>query len=258
MHILLKYIRDKQFDRIIKLEKGKITHKISKINKSHLAAVKADNIHISNTEDGWKIQSGNNFYLVKYNQLVDHQCNLKCSSCMSCVHSYTCNCMDFLIHNNMCKHIHKLCMSKESRNNSPMEITHYDHTTPNNNELQSHLLSLKQCNSSETIKKIKEDISFMSSFDWLSIDDDTLRKISGLLTSVKHNMISSQESPALIAETSKHKACPANKKIAAQPRWVSNKKKIQKLIMSNILGFFPQNERKSRWLPNWQSLHKKK
>ncbi|XP_050314956.1 uncharacterized protein LOC126749312 isoform X2 [Anthonomus grandis grandis] len=224
VHVLLKYIRDKQFGRIIKLEKGKITHKISKINKSHIAAVKADNIHIISVEDGWKIQSGNNFYLVKLNELGDNQCNLKCSSCMSCVHSYTCNCMDYVIHNNMCKHIHKLCMS-ETCNNSPMKITHHDNTTNNNDELQSHLLSLKQCNSSETIKKIREDISFMSTFDWPSVDDAALRKISGLLTSVKHNMINSQESSALITESSKHKVCPANKKITTQPRFFSTKLK---------------------------------
>ena len=40
LHILLKIARDKVFERVIKTQKGKMTYRLSEINKRHRAAEK--------------------------------------------------------------------------------------------------------------------------------------------------------------------------------------------------------------------------
>jgi hypothetical protein len=52
----LKYIGDKQYERVIKREKGKGTNKVSEINKSHMAAMLQ--MKIVPSADGWLFKSG--------------------------------------------------------------------------------------------------------------------------------------------------------------------------------------------------------
>jgi hypothetical protein len=39
-------IRDKQYERVIKIEKGKVTNKVCKINKSHMAAMNSKHMKL--------------------------------------------------------------------------------------------------------------------------------------------------------------------------------------------------------------------
>ena len=57
IHILLKIARDKAFERLLKLEKGKNTHRICDINKRHRTAVKFS--VLANIK-----KEGNNFYTI--------------------------------------------------------------------------------------------------------------------------------------------------------------------------------------------------
>jgi hypothetical protein len=111
VHMLLKYARDKTFDRILKKEKGKTTAKITSINQRHkhstslsLSKVK----QISDTEWEFISSSTTAIYTVTFLQqpCPALNCFLRCQQCKICIHSYTCNCPDSLIIASICKHVH--------------------------------------------------------------------------------------------------------------------------------------------------------
>ena len=111
---LMKIARDKTFERLCKVEKGKNSHRISQINKRHKAAMQMKSSY-SQLEDntGWKIASeqlkGVNYTVLKEDQQCN--CKMKCASCRVCIHMYSCMCMDVTIHTTVCKHIHFIKMA---------------------------------------------------------------------------------------------------------------------------------------------------
>lgn len=93
---LLKYIRDKSFQRVIKLLKGKSTHKLNIIHDRHnkSQALTVDNVEC--IEDGSKLlvkgEDGRNIYTVTKQaySCTDNSCQLQCSECSMCIHQYVC------------------------------------------------------------------------------------------------------------------------------------------------------------------------
>lgn len=220
IHVLLNYVRDKQFQRVIKLEKGKVTHKISKINQSHLTALKSE-MFVVEKDNNWEIQSLGKTYFVKINKLDKHECKLLCSTYVSCVHYYTCTCMDYVIYANMCKHIHKVCMSIINRSSKEQK---YVADTISKEEIEDHLDTLRRPNLEVLQGKIKENIHSLLLSNVNSVQNpDALKKANSYLISALSILNSAQESSFDNKENSK--VCPANKKIEGQNRFVSTKKK---------------------------------
>ena len=117
LHLLLKVARDKVFERFFKTQKGKSSHRLCEINKRHKAAENMDpSTTLLSSNDGiWKIKAASlqqTHYMVE-KKLENCSCKLRCSSCDVCIHSYSCTCMDFLIHSTVCKHIHLVKMLSE-------------------------------------------------------------------------------------------------------------------------------------------------
>ena len=113
LSVLLRIARDKFFERIIKSEKGKVTHRIGEINRRHRAALdlmenKVTIENVSSSNNQWNISSrslAHVHYVVQ--QILDHcDCKVRCSSCDVCLHMYTCSCVDNAVHSTACKHIH--------------------------------------------------------------------------------------------------------------------------------------------------------
>lgn len=108
---LLKYVRDKYFERVIKLTKGKSCHKQRLIqdrhNKSRAMTTEAVEV-LDNFR--WKVrgQDGGNIYTVskQVTNCAGSSCQIKCLECNICIHQYVCNCPDCLIQSTICKHIH--------------------------------------------------------------------------------------------------------------------------------------------------------
>ena len=111
---LLRYIRDKCFDRVIKLTKGKSTHKSKLIQVRHNHSKELSTGNIQEDADGrWKITSATNndisYTIIRQaNRCLENSCQMICVECNICIHQYVCKCTDSLIHNTMCKHIHML------------------------------------------------------------------------------------------------------------------------------------------------------
>ncbi|GFU38811.1 uncharacterized protein TNCV_1754761 [Trichonephila clavipes] len=53
------------------------------------------------------VDNGINTYEV--NKVKDCDCPIRCDTCQICIHSLTCNCVDYAVRFTICKHIHYVC-----------------------------------------------------------------------------------------------------------------------------------------------------
>ncbi|XP_049776438.1 uncharacterized protein LOC126167502 [Schistocerca cancellata] len=107
----MSFAKHKLFDRLIVLNKGKLTSKLKDIRLRHKSRNNIKEEFITMEFSGWKVCSssrGSTDYFVYDN---DFQCNcrLMCIKCRACIHRYYCTCIDYTIKWNMCKHIHSVC-----------------------------------------------------------------------------------------------------------------------------------------------------
>ncbi|KAJ4436392.1 hypothetical protein ANN_19024 [Periplaneta americana] len=105
----------------------------SKRNR-HKSGTELDKDLIIREENGWTIPSSSDVKDVYFVQESALSCNCKllCIECNTCIHQYTCTCMDSSIKWNMCKHIHNVCLlrvsqsAEESRPNTVYCNEEYD------------------------------------------------------------------------------------------------------------------------------------
>ena len=133
---LLKLARDKIFERFRKLEKGKQSHRICEINKRHKKAIQMQASGFKETQlsiNQWKVpsQSSQDTQYIVTKVLSQCECPLRCSTCNTCFHMYTCTCLDATIHCTVCKHVHMICLGDTGNHSGkivPMEKDDIDET----------------------------------------------------------------------------------------------------------------------------------
>lgn len=115
IHSLIKCIKDKLFERIVTMNKGKIFSKVKELRKRHKSSEELDISSIIESEMGWKVPaaSTSEIYLIEERNL-NCGCKLVCSFCAACLHSYSYTCLDNSVRWNMCKHVHLVCRYRES------------------------------------------------------------------------------------------------------------------------------------------------
>lgn len=89
---LPKYDRDKSFDRVIKLVKGKPTHEIRIIQDRHAKSLELSFASISEiAKDHWTINSASShadiYHIQRLENCSETHCRLRCYSCSICCHS---------------------------------------------------------------------------------------------------------------------------------------------------------------------------
>ena len=158
--VLLRFARDKAFERIQKLEKGKSSHRIKEINKRHTSAkemMSSGIFPIQQSESSWKVASQTNtdqhYIVVQLNE--ECSCLLRCSNCHACVHMFSCSCADAHLHNTVCKHVHIV------------QITLTDSSTdPTHSDWQVEDVSPSVINSfTEEDQDLYEDLVFLANDD---------------------------------------------------------------------------------------------
>ena len=109
--MLLKLARDKGFERLVKMEKGKNTERINMITARHQSSLKFSfsqvNIHQSTTGQAatWEVQSCENTNIYSVHNCPNN-CSIRCQECNICVHMFLCNCANALIKSSICKLAH--------------------------------------------------------------------------------------------------------------------------------------------------------
>lgn len=173
IQVLLKYERDKGFERLIKLEKGKCSGRITAILKRHQTSKKLSTDLVSPVDDStWKVKSSdskNEYTVVNEAKECQSNCAVKCVDCNVCIHMYYCNCMDATINHTICKHIHLVV-----RCNAKQDITNGHRIAPGMESDDQVLIlkALKQKESSEVViervSALATEISKCSNIDTLT------------------------------------------------------------------------------------------
>lgn len=108
---IMKFVRDKLFDRLITLNKGKLTSKLKDLRSRHKKSYELDTSQLMKVDGTWQILSLSSknpeFYQI-YDNIENCDCQLFCSDCKICIHRYSCSCLDSSIRWNFCKHLHLL------------------------------------------------------------------------------------------------------------------------------------------------------
>ena len=123
---MIKFNRDKIFERFSKLTKEKYISRMRYIKESYEASKQMtfSNIEVINKKNlQVKSEEGVKLYDVsKVNErCLVNSCKMMCPDCELCSHQYTCTCVDFLLRTNICKHIQLVaqCLSKKKRSSVP-------------------------------------------------------------------------------------------------------------------------------------------
>lgn len=119
INVLVRYSRDKAFDRLLKMEnsKGKGTKRCSDIIKRHNTSLQLSLDLVSVLQDGiqWQVQSSSKPLVYTIQKNADSDCDgncwIRCRLCGICVHNYTCSCPDSMLHGTICKHVHLVMRS---------------------------------------------------------------------------------------------------------------------------------------------------
>ena len=95
---LIKFNRDKIFQRLIKLTKGKNTHKLKLIFQRHKASLNLSASSVTKKDDHWLYTHESSTYIITMiNELCkEPRCQLRCEDCNICMHIYTCIALIFL------------------------------------------------------------------------------------------------------------------------------------------------------------------
>ena len=236
---LMQFIRDKAFERAIKLTKGKSTFKTRVIRERH---TKSKGLCIDAvTEDGefrWRVTNIDEipYTVIKQaNYCMDNGCQIRCEECKICIHQFICDCPDSLIHNTICKHVHLLqryLAAKKDQTEEPGEPAFPQYIDPDYKEKEVKLVASGlqqkdkiQDNLNETLKEAtKRQLLVM--LDQLNDCDnnEVLQVLSKKLTAAKHLFISMKEQKSL-SPLKLITSSPANKSIDKQNRFKSTKKK---------------------------------
>ncbi|KAK9885211.1 hypothetical protein WA026_010716 [Henosepilachna vigintioctopunctata] len=88
----------------------KVNSKLKSIRLRHKTSLNLQKDLIVKTNQGWLFPSSKSgeVYCINDNN-AECQCEVSCAECNTCIHRYTCTCLDSSKKGNMCKHVHLLC-----------------------------------------------------------------------------------------------------------------------------------------------------
>lgn len=249
--ILLKMIRDKNFERLVKLHNhGKVTHYVNQINSNHRKAVLLKNenkIKMVEIDDNtWSVESetfhDKEYRVVKCEIENDSCCRVLCIECKMCMHAYTCTCHNYQINHNVCKHIHFIHLSLKNMMNLVIQTSAED-TNVNVNDVENTEDGIVEKIQDTIVKQIPIETSLRNTSFLENLlekykivceklatekfDDTTLQKLDSNVNKAIN---------FLNKNTGSVNTEPVNKKAENQLRFARVRKKISKKPEEETLG----------------------
>ncbi|XP_035225897.1 uncharacterized protein LOC118198347 isoform X4 [Stegodyphus dumicola] len=238
---LICYLEDKNFDRLLKYHKGKMTKKLSVSLKRHKEGMLLSSNCVKLNDNNWKIKSSQSetVYYIKKNS--EHNCTGKCvifcRSCNECVSTFTCSCPDYTIQNNMCKHIHAVLISENKSVGANVlytgslanfrEIVNESAISVNDNTVEkNNNISVKE-NKIEILKDKLNSI-IINLNNKTDIQPCVYKSVLGHVNAIQNLLRIDEENATLISKDIVSPSEPSNKKIVPQKRFYSVKKQSSK------------------------------
>ncbi|XP_072177201.1 uncharacterized protein [Diadema setosum] len=114
--LLMEFVKDKTFDRLVKLQKGKKSRRVNDIDSRHRLSLKLRGEDVKEVEvNRWEVRStdGKRVYTVdRKPKSCQGSCHLDCKQCRVCVHEFSCTCLDGVVRGTLCKHVHLVVRSQ--------------------------------------------------------------------------------------------------------------------------------------------------
>nr|XP_047133867.1 uncharacterized protein LOC124812015 isoform X2 [Hydra vulgaris] len=224
---LLKFNRDKVYERIIKLTKGKISYKLKMVHSRHIASLQLCESFTKDDKGAWLIPSETNachYRVVIHQKLCDiTECFTKCPECKVCTHLYSCDCMDFLTKNIPCKHIHLV-----HRHSNPSILTTTIPLDFPTSSIELDCKIIKGCEPAD-INILKDSIirSLKNLANLVSVssisDEDSLQTLQKNISLAKNTFLSLTTNKQ--NELHIKSKVPSYKTITKQPTFYSTKRK---------------------------------
>ncbi|XP_050309168.1 uncharacterized protein LOC126745382 isoform X2 [Anthonomus grandis grandis] len=249
INAIMRFVRDKCIDRLIVLNKGKMSSKLQIIRSRHKQSLKLREDLVVECENRWNIASETTaeLYVIQKVQR-DCKCQLLCNECKTCIHQFCCSCLDSSVKYNMCKHIHLLiryisqCVTDSLEH--PQEL---DKDVGESNliiveetmkeelhtlEAKAHLTELSTSTKLKTtsfeskkrrVASLLEELQHIVSFT-TSDENEELDAIEKALVPIKHTLRALKNSKCIPGAKNKKPQEPHNKNIRKQ-RFFSTRKK---------------------------------
>ena len=114
---VMQCLHDKCMNRLVSLSRGKLPRKLSDLRQRHKASLSLcdEGVVVINDGSKWVVPSSRNqqcSVIEMYEVILDNPsctCAIRCSDCNACIHAFQCQCHDYAIGVQMCKHIHQIC-----------------------------------------------------------------------------------------------------------------------------------------------------
>lgn len=251
IHALMKFLRAKMSDRLVKIYRGKWNRHIGGIRKRHDASrnLGAD-ICSCVTENMIYTVIGNNklVYTVRQSQPVSHNyssCALVCNECKICVHSFTCSCLDSGLHVTICKHIHHVVKTfnpivetlRNDKNELPSNLTEEQAIGPEN-EYDTHIGSEVEVWGHPMVPQISESQAIFNSLQRQHSDINVERHLEYCDATYSFLRSSMQRNPELAELTSTHLA-----RLKALHAAIMNKPQAEQPRLPKVPGLEPANKK---------------
>lgn len=236
---LMKFLRDKYFERLVKLTKGRSCNKLKIINDRHSKSTKLSTDSVVGVEKGkWQVKSedGKRSYNImkQCESCTDASCILRCQRCNICVHMFLCNCPDSLIQGTICKHVHLLQTVLKQENKENCDFADRPLTVDDEKKeyVKNEILALtrkmpkqQERNDVDQIKQRLQEhfLQFGTDVKTGCYSKDSLLLFEKQILAVKSLLDATKNKNTL--RTLPVANIPANKKIEPQLRFFSTKKK---------------------------------
>uniref|UniRef100_A0A6P7HAU8 Uncharacterized protein LOC114346433 n=1 Tax=Diabrotica virgifera virgifera TaxID=50390 RepID=A0A6P7HAU8_DIAVI len=221
LYALLNLVRDIVIKKLKKKVKGNNSHRMNLIKKAH---VRSQDIKFKDIckidENNYKIKSIQNnteYHVQKVDEClkINKNCHIFCSECKTCIHEFTCTCVDFFIKSNFCKHIHAVI-----RNNlqtlKPIQKTETETDDIIQTVVNENIIKKGDCENQDL--KVKLDIMY-ELISSKKLTSDVKLKVGKMMDNILS--LIGNETKTLKDVYNE----PGNKKYEKQVRFVSTKKK---------------------------------
>lgn len=238
---LVKYTRDCLFKRLRKIIKNERPRQLKDIARSHLKA-KDVQVHFNQVMNTWSVTSqtsSSNSYEVELVcntvGICNNDCQMICEQCIPkiCVHTFSCECVDYIIKTNICKHIHA-CVAFMSEDPEPTvfnceEEVEVNYTGTNNADMLAPFFDNNTPSDTDDNLDIRCKIETLLGYfcPKYHYSEEMKRQLMKSLDKWLEK-ISSNTLTATKKESVHNKPEPAHKKVEKQRRFVSTKKTAKK------------------------------
>ena len=236
---LMKFNRNKLFEKLIKMNKKKRSQRVNVIHDRHNSSMKLSFSFVVEIKDlEWHVKSDKDDeqeYIINcLEKCSDDKCELLCTECNICCHIYTCTCPDSLLYNTICKHVHlvhRYCNQKDECAETTEVITiesDGDDEKHEERRLIEKMISNPGVNELSSMK-VKTEGVIMELLSCVqncqSMDLEALQHVHKQIVATKNTFISLQENKSTISLKPTTNPGSWNKKIATQRKFYSTKSK---------------------------------